>query len=327
MFRFFRTKVLILTISFISVLFSVACAENGADVLKSRPTAFSVNFLSVGQGDCALIVFPDGKTLMIDCGESNEINFNTVCAFLDAAGGKAIDYLILSHVDSDHTGNAAAIIRKYGVKTAYIPKVEDESKYTAYKNAKAELTACGATIKISAAGERIMGEDYFACFLYPSEDDGYDDMNFGDGTAQEINATSSVVYLDYAGVRFLFTGDATAKAEEKVVNRAKDGLYYLYGGGGFRINLRDVDFLKVSHHGGKEEISDKFYEYLKPENAVISVGALNNYGHPSIYTLVALTAFNPDINILRTDVLGSISVDIGSGGTYRIITDADGNAN
>lgn len=302
---------------------SVENYKNGITVRSEGLNAFSVNFLSVGQGDSAFIILPDGKTVLIDCGEKSEINLNTISMYNDAAGGNAIDYLVLSHTDSDHTGSAADIIKKYGVKTAYVPKVIDDTGYTAYRRAKEELDVCGATVKVSAIGERIIGEDYFFCFLYPSEDLDYDDINFGNATAGAINAVSSILYLDYRGTRFIFTGDADKKSEEKVVERAKDGFYYIYGKNGFNVNLENIDFLKVSHHGGKEEISEKFYEYLKPKNAVISVGALNNYGHPSSFTIQALSVINPEIEILRTDVLGSISVNLVNTDNYKIITDAD----
>ena len=324
-----RVKIVRIVFTFfiiLSLLVFISCSEEDItnNTLKERTENLnvpSVNFLSVGQGDCAFIIFPDGKTLLIDCGEKDDANFATVRKYIDAAGGK-IDYLVLSHTDSDHTGNAADLIKAYGVSTAYIPKVIDDGKFTAFHNAKEELTACGANIKISAIGERVVGEDYYFCFLYPNEDSDYDDLNFGDQTADAINAVSSILYLDYRGTRFLFTGDADKKSEEKVVDRAKSGVYYIYGNNDRAVDLKNLDYLKVSHHGGKEEISEKFYEYLTPRAAVISVSALNNYGHPSSFTLRALEGANPEINILRTDVLGSISV-VFTGTSGKIITDVD----
>ena len=312
-----------------SFLFLISCSEevttkNELTKRSKNLNVFSVNFLSVGQGDCAFIIFPDGKTMLIDCGEKDDNNFSTIKEYIDATGGERIDYLVLSHTDSDHTGNAAEIIKKYGVSTAYLPKVINEEKFTAYYNAKNELISCGANIKISAIGERVFGEDYFFCFLYPDEDMGYDGLNYGDETANEINAVSSILYLDYRGTRFIFTGDADKKSEGKVVENAMAGLYYIYGKNGFSVDLNGMDYLKVSHHGGKEEINERFYKYLMPKNAVFSVSALNNYGHPSQYTLNSLEIVNPKINILRTDVLGSISVVFSETGS-KIITDVDVN--
>lgn len=301
--------------------FFTACGESEiTDAEKNISPSRSVNFLSVGQGDCCFTVFPDGKTLLIDCGEKSDRNFELISAYIDAAGGN-IDYLVLTHTDSDHTGNAAALIEKYSVGRAYLPKVYGE-EYTAFKAAEQKLTDKSADVKYSAKGACVKGEGYFFCLLAPDNEFGYDDINYGDATAKQINAASAVVYVDYCGVRFIITGDATKDEEETIVEDARAGLFSLYGSPEYSVNLMDVDFLKVSHHGAKEEISDDFYTYLNPLNAVISVGALNNYNHPSVYTLIALETDCPDINVLRTDVLGTIRVKIGGDG-YSVITDAD----
>lgn len=321
--RHAKARIFLIVFSVIYTFFLLSCAKEATNNRTEKIKIPSVNFLSVGQGDCCFIVLPDGKTMLIDCGEKTESNISLISAYIDAAGGEEIDYLFLSHTDSDHTGSAADIIRKYGVDTAYIPEVKNDAGYTAFRSAKEELMNCGAKIKISAIGEQVVRDDYFFCFLYPDNDSGYDEINYGDATAKDINATSSILYLEYGETKFVFTGDAVKGAEEKVVDNALSGVYYLFGSETDRVDLNGVDFLKVSHHGGKEEISDKFYEYLKPDNAVISVGALNNYGHPSIFTLAALEAANPEINVLRTDVLGTVSVDITGENSYKIITDAD----
>ena len=321
MIKFLKVKILALVMVLIFPVVS-ACFTSDLTFRTENLNQPSVNFLSVGQGDCAFIIFPDGKTMLIDCGEKSEENLNTICRYIDAAGGTEIDFLILSHTDSDHTGCAADVIKKYGVKRAYIPKVLDLSKYVAFAEAVEALDNCGAEKIISAGGRRYIADDYFFCFLYPDEDT-YDCINYGDASAEEINSTSSVVYIDYCGVRFLFTGDATKASEEKVVEYGLMGLFNLYSPPNFHISLTEIDFFKVSHHGGKEEISQDFYSYVTPVNAVISVGANNKFGHPSIYTLVALQNTVSDINILRTDVLGSISVYINGNGLYKITTDAD----
>ena len=298
-----------------------ACTGNAltAALLRDIEPQNSVNFLSVGQGDCCFTVFPDGKTLLIDCGERSDYNFNLISAYIDAAGGK-IDYLVLTHTDSDHTGNAAALIGKYSVGKAYLPKVYKE-EYAAFKSAESKLKESGAEIKYSAKGEYVKGEGYFFCLLAPDSEFGYDDINYGDATAKQINSSSAVVYIDYGGIRFLITGDATKSEEENIVTDARSGLFSLYGSPDYTVNLTNIDFLKVSHHGAKEEISAEFYCYLNPVNAVISVGALNNYNHPSVYTLIALTVNCPEINVLRTDISGTISVIIEDG--YTVKTDAE----
>lgn len=321
MFRIFKTKALAVFLAIIHLVFAAGCSSDKLTSRTENLNCPSVNFLSVGQGDSAFIIFPDGKTMLIDCGESDEENFNTISKYVDAAGGM-IDFLVLSHTDIDHTGGAADIINKYGVQKAYVPSILDKSLYSAFDEAMSALELCGAEIVVSAVGERYFGEDYFFCFLFPSLID-YDNVNYDEPTANHLNSISSIIYVEFSGVKFLFTGDATKASEEKVIEQEKDGLYYAFGNNDFEITLEDIDFLKVSHHGGRDEISSEFYSYLCPGNAVISVGAGNIYGHPSNYTLKALYDAAPDINILRTDVLGSISVQVIGNGGYKIVSDAD----
>ena len=75
-----------------------------------------VHFINVGQGDCTFVQLPDGKNLMIDTGPENSLD--NVERYLNVLGIKhkdKIDYLILTHTDSDHIGNACKIIKNYNI--------------------------------------------------------------------------------------------------------------------------------------------------------------------------------------------------------------------
>ena len=75
--------------------------------------------------------------------------------------------------------------------------------------------------------------------------------------------------------------------------------------------LGDVDVLKVGHHGSKTSSNDFFLKAVKPEYAVISMGARNRYGHPHQQTLSNLEAIGAQI--FRTDINGSIILNIDGG--------------
>lgn len=63
-------------------------------------------FLDVGQGDCTLIKTPKGKCILIDGGEGGEEKYdygkNIVIPYLLDKKINKIDYIIISHFDSDH---------------------------------------------------------------------------------------------------------------------------------------------------------------------------------------------------------------------------------
>ena len=89
---------------------------------------------------------------------------------------------------------------------------------------------------------------------------------------------------------FLFLGDAPAKIEEYLVRR--DGAKL------------DTDILKIGHHGSRTSSSEEFLRAVTPNEAVISVGKNNRYGHPHREVLERLSALN--IKTLRTDQQGTI---------------------
>ena len=95
--------------------------------------------------------------------------------------------------------------------------------------------------------------------------------------------------LIYNDKTFLFTGDSEIPNEKDII---------------CAYNLKDVDFLKVGHHGSSSSTSVEFLESISPDLAAISCGYKNQYGHPHKKTLDNLR--NEDILIYRTDLLGDI---------------------
>ena len=102
------------------------------------------------------------------------------------------------------------------------------------------------------------------------------------------NDSSLVLKLDFMGKKFLFTGDASVKTEEKILEK---------------YNV-DSDILKVGHHGSNTSTSEKFLKAVSPEEAVISCGAKNYYGHPHKEIIDRLNKYN--VKIRRTDLEGTI---------------------
>ncbi len=73
-----------------------------------------------------------------------------------------------------------------------------------------------------------------------------------------------------------------------------------------KYNLKDIDFLKVGHHGSKTSTDKSFINKINPKYSIISVGKNNKFGHPNIETLETLN----NRKILRTDKLGTIKIMI-----------------
>lgn len=111
------------------------------------------------------------------------------------------------------------------------------------------------------------------------------------GEYNNENNNSSVIYFNFDNFKFLFMGDAGVEREKDILDK---------------YNLKNIDFLKVGHHGSKTSSSEEFIDKIKPNYSIISVGKNNRYGHPNKDVLNILA----DSKIYRTDQDGSIMFKI-----------------
>lgn len=114
------------------------------------------------------------------------------------------------------------------------------------------------------------------------------------------NDNSNVIYFDYNNYKFLFMGDAGTIKEKDILDK---------------YNLKDIDFLKVGHHGSNTSSSKEFIDSVNPKYSLISVGKNNRYGHPKDSILDTLR----NSKIYRTDLDGSIEIKLNKKG-YKIRT-------
>ena len=114
------------------------------------------------------------------------------------------------------------------------------------------------------------------------------------------NDNSNVIYLEFNNYKFLFMGDAGIEKEKDILDK---------------YNLKDIDFLKVGHHGSNTSSSKEFINSINPKYSLISVGKNNRYGHPKKSVLDTLG----NSKIYRTDLDGSIEIKLSKNG-YRIRT-------
>lgn len=288
----------------------------------------SVNFLDVGQGDCIFIRLPDGKNVLIDTGKNIDSVKDKLDSYFSAYKIEQIDYFVLTHLDDDHVGLANYVLENFKVKKAFVPYVISDvmQLYPEFEVSLSLMERGGTEVEISDNRDCIKGEDYFLAFLSPepssSFEGSYVNFNKLSPTDREKNDVSPIIYLNVHGVRFLFTGDASSLEEEKLLQKVGADFYKNHYGEGYTIDLSQIDYLKVGHHGSRDSTCNDFLSYLKPKVAVISVGGNNYYGHPSTEVLERFLLSAPDCSIFRTDVDGTVSVKIYDNGHSKLITDA-----
>lgn len=202
------------------------------DIKFSQET--NIYMIDVGQGDSILLESPSCN-LLID-------SFQNVLTLLNDLGIYHLDYLILTHSDTDHIQEAQSIIDQVHIDQVIINPYND---YPIYHEKMIPMKS----------DDQIRCGIYSIQFLGPIHE--YDDLN-----------NNSLVFKTVIGNKtFLFTGDIEKEAEEDLISK--------YG------NRLKSDVLKVAHHGSSTSSTIEFIAFVDPEVALISVGQNNRYGFPS----------------------------------------------
>lgn len=279
-----------------------------------------IHFVDVGQGDCTLIEFPDGKTTLMDGGDNAPSTKKKILRYLNALKIDTLDYLVVTHADEDHCGSLNEVVKYKKVRNAFLPLClpEEGSEYGRLYDTlmKSGCEWAYGSRKVKAFGCEEDKYPYNGAFLYPSSSIVDDILTSGVFPSPEYsNEYSSVLYLEYVGVRVLFTGDIPAEVEYRLWASDDMGSYE-----GVGASLCDLDVLKVSHHGSADASSMDFLDYTKPKTAVISCGANNLYGHPNAVVLSRLNEVKAEV--YRTDVQGNIVITISADGSPYTVTTA-----
>lgn len=223
------------------------------------PQDLKIYFIDVGQGDSTLIVTPSKKTILIDGGgsESFDVGEKVLLPYLLGRRIRKIDYIMISHFDTDHCKGIFTVIENLKVKNIIISKQAEKSEN--YKKFKEIVANKKINIILVKAGDKIKIDKYiYFKILFPTEKLIMQNP---------LNNNSIVSQLNYKSFKMLFTGDIEEMAEKEILNLQKDKL--------------KSTILKVAHHGSNTSSTQEFINSVKPELALIGVGKNNTFGHPS----------------------------------------------
>ena len=229
-----------------------------------------VHFLDVGQGDSTLIRIKN-KNILIDTGGNINFNIskNVLIPYFRSSGVKKIDYLILTHGDYDHMGEAINLVENFKVEKV----IFNCGPYNDLENELIEVLD-KKKIKYYSYIKELNVDNNKLHFLQTKE---YDNEN----------ENSNVIYTKLNGYKFMFMGDAGVEKEKDILEK---------------YNVSKIDVLKIGHHGSKTSSDKNFIDEMNPKYSVISVGKNNRYGHPNKEVLNNLD----NSKIYRTDINGSI---------------------
>lgn len=290
-------KKIVPTVIIISLVMNIIINTNWKGDLK-------IYFVDVGQGDSTYICTPNGTKVLIDGGGSREpekydVGKQILLPYLLDRKVKKIDYLMVSHFDSDHCQGLEQVIQNIKVKNIIIGKQasickEFEKIMEMCRKKKVKV------INVKRGGKINIDKSLYFEILHPSDkmlDDGKGGLN--------ANAIVAKMYYKTKNKKtftMLFTGDIEKDAENELVKEYGEDL--------------KVNILKVAHHGSKTSSTSEFLQLAMPETAIIGVGKRNTFGHPNEGVMKRLQEIKA--KIYRTDLNGEITIIVDKRGQYKI---------
>ncbi len=265
-------------------------AKNKQIVQNEKSAGIKITFLDVGQGDASFIEFPDGEQMLVDCAIDARIlaKLGQIMPYYD----RDIDYLVITHPDSDHYGGCIDVLDRFEVKNIVYNGLQKENDgfwkefWRRVQSENANYIEINQEQTWSIASSSIH-------WLFPDKEAG----ELPDSLKKKDNNTSLIFKLSSQNHSVLFAADAENELEQYLLNKYKDEL--------------DSDILKVAHHGSSGSSGRLFVEAVSPAYAVISVGKDNKFGHPSLRVLKKLERAGSQI--FRTDENGDVVVEISNG--------------
>lgn len=252
-----------------------------------------ITMIDIGQGD-SILISSKGKNMLIDTGgkmrykgakweevsSPTNITDNITIPYLKSKGIRKLDYLVLTHGDYDHLGEAINILEKFRVDQIYI----NEGHINYYERAI-----------IKKYNTNILKEKMI--------------INLGNFSFQSLNKdlndendSSIILYGVYNAYQMLFMGDASTKSERELLKN---------------YNLSKINFLKVGHHGSKTSTSEELLKTIKPDIALISAGVDNKFHHPHQVIIDRLLHYHTKYYL--TSKVGSVEIYF-SKNKYRIVS-------
>ena len=256
-----------------------------------------VDFLDVGQGDSALVTFPNGETMLVDgggrvsysdaSGEGFEpdlpsIGESVVSEFLWEKGYSRVDYLVATHADADHIQGLVDVARNFEIGCVLVGT-------TPVNNAEFEklLSVIGKRsipIRLIRNEDKMLIGGATIAVFNPSGEEHH-----------STNNSSVVMRIAYGSRSFLLTGDIERDAETAIVRN--------------ELSRLKADVVKVPHHGSRTSSTTDLVNYTQAGLAVISVGHRSRFGHP-----------HPEI-VERWRQAGTGPMTTGEMGTISVATD------
>jgi competence protein ComEC len=229
--------------------------------------------IDVGQG-AAVLAQTHEAAVLFDAGPRYTPQANAgdrvILPLLRHQGVERLDLLIVSHLDIDHSGGAASILRALPVRRLWTSI--DPAHPTVAGAASAQRCVDGQTLDLGQLHVRVLrpvASDYAG--------------------ERSTNAMSCVVAVRFGAHRILLTGDMPAREEGELTARQPD---------------LKATVVAAPHHGSRHSSSAKFVDATTPAWVVFQSGYRNRFGHPAPEVVERYE--NAGAKVVRTDHFGAV---------------------
>jgi beta-lactamase superfamily II metal-dependent hydrolase len=225
-----------------------------------------IHCLSVGQGDCTLIISPTGGTLLFDAGNNGKGN-STVIPYMQSLGLTALDYVSCSHYHADHIGGLDEVVNNIGRDSVRVAALDRGWSYTTatYNSYAAAVGPKRTTILDGQVIDLGGGVTVTCCAV-----NGNGQLSPPFAGSDDENDYCVALLVEYGDFEFFVAGDLSG------VNSS----YYTDIESSVCLEVGDIDVYRVDHHGSSSNSNNNLVSTLQAEAAIISVGS-NSYGHPT----------------------------------------------
>lgn len=279
----------------LGILPTFAEIENAVSIDKVTvlPYESQVHIVDVGQGDCTLIKQGDSYAL-IDAGERDQGEI--VVRYLQSIGVTKLDYIIVTHMHTDHMGGMQAVLENIDVGTVILPDMTLVPMPTAPTVMKFFETLDSINNKVAIAKT----ED-----VYELGSGKITIVTTGIVSDSQNNNSVGVLF-EAEGLSFLNTGDGEKDYEINLLQT---------------YSLQPVTIFAAGHHGSSTSNTAELLYTIQPQYIAISCSADNDYGHPHKEPMQLFERLK--CNILRTDKCGSIIFAVDENGETVVVCERE----
>ena len=244
-----------------------------------------VTALDVGQG-MALLLESAKAVVLFDTGPriapGIDAGVRAIVPYARWRGIDRIDLLVVSHLDSDHSGGARSVLAALGV-----------GRVVTSIDATDPALAGAGRVERCEAGRRLDIGDLAIEVLHP------DAGSYA--RRQTTNQRSCVIAVARGAWRILLTGDVPAR-EERALVRAGAALR--------------ADLLVAPHHGSRTSSSDELIAAAAPRWVSVQAAYRSRFGHPHPEVLQRYAAHGAQV--VRSDLEGAVTWRFGAEGRVEV---------